>query len=445
MNFVPLQIDEKDAAREPTSPFRRGIGVDTLVPILQATSPVRSRGSGELFERRILGMKLSDLIPEQEGLGPALLEAAQATPSDGVCFTTNGRAEEALFRVQEPLVVVIVSTFNCAGYVLETLESVRSQDHAPLLVVVVDDGSSDDTAAVVESFMTLHANTTPVAFAKIPHMGNPGITRNIGLRCLCPPHVAAIGFMDGDDKYASATAVSCLLRALDQRPDTIAAFGDYDWIDQFGKPLARAGGLVAGPRWRRRRRLTWHNIAIGNLTVFHLQCLLVRRGSPFLPYRPHGEDAEYYCFLFRLSAELHGGELDGINQVPALIAHYRKHDASLTARPVTVPWEEKPRNRRYTVPLGHVPRFYDLAGVPDRHVTPANISKWRSRQFSREFLRAASRGEMRQALLATRAALVTPGVMVRHVFTLPWVELFSDPSARDVFRRTLRRLIASRR
>jgi glycosyltransferase involved in cell wall biosynthesis len=53
--------------------------------------------------------------------------------------------------MSEPLVEVLMSTYNGAPYVREQVESVLAQSHRTLRLLVRDDGSTDDTAAILRT------------------------------------------------------------------------------------------------------------------------------------------------------------------------------------------------------------------------------------------------------------------------------------------------------
>ncbi len=58
----------------------------------------------------------------------------------------------------EPLVTVVVVTYNSSKYVLETLDSVRSQSYRNIELVVTDDCSVDDTIILCRKWIDNNAN-----------------------------------------------------------------------------------------------------------------------------------------------------------------------------------------------------------------------------------------------------------------------------------------------
>ena len=92
----------------------------------------------------------------------------------------------------EPLVSVIIPTFNGQKYIGETLESVLAQTYRSLEVIVVDDGSSDRTADVVRAF------APDVHLIGQRHAGHPA-ARNCGVRAAAGEF---LGFLDHDDLWA---------------------------------------------------------------------------------------------------------------------------------------------------------------------------------------------------------------------------------------------------
>lgn len=54
--------------------------------------------------------------------------------------------------MENPLVSIIVITYNSAKYVLETLESARAQTYQNIELIISDDGSQDDTIVICENW-----------------------------------------------------------------------------------------------------------------------------------------------------------------------------------------------------------------------------------------------------------------------------------------------------
>ena len=90
-----------------------------------------------------------------------------------------------------PLVSVVVTTYNQGRYIEETLASVLAQSFTDYEVIVVDDGSTDDTPQRLALFKDE---------IRIIRQTNTGVagSRNSGVTAACGQYIA---FLDGDDLW----------------------------------------------------------------------------------------------------------------------------------------------------------------------------------------------------------------------------------------------------
>ena len=161
-----------------------------------------------------------------------------------------------------PRVSVVVPTFDRAGLVGETLDSLFAQAHRPLEVVVVDDGSADDTVAVVRRWFAARPDDPAAGWsARLIEQANAGAVaaRNRGLAA-CGGELVA--FFDSDDLMHPAT--------LAAQADAFARFPDaaYAWSD-----LAFFRGA---PDWTRR---PWNDPPGARPLADHLGGKLTQTGN----------------------------------------------------------------------------------------------------------------------------------------------------------------------
>ncbi|MBI3794479.1 MAG: glycosyltransferase family 2 protein [Nitrospinae bacterium] len=116
-----------------------------------------------------------------------------------------------------PLVSVIVPTYNQAWVLTHALRSIKEQNYSPLEVLVCDDGSTDNTADVVKNL-----GLDFVRYMRIPHNGKHSATLNAGIR---EARGEIIMFLDGDDQWLPGK-ISKQVAYLRAHPECDMMFSD---------------------------------------------------------------------------------------------------------------------------------------------------------------------------------------------------------------------------
>ncbi|HSK21314.1 MAG TPA: glycosyltransferase [Longimicrobiales bacterium] len=218
---------------------------------------------------------------------------------------------------RRPLWSVMIPTYNCAGYLRATLESVLSQDPGPdvMQIEVVDDHSSrDDPRAVVEK-----VGGGRVSFYR--QRENVGNTKNFDT-CLQRARGHLVHLLHGDDCVRPGFYAR-LEAAFASKPDIGAAFCRYAVMDEDGNPirLAPLEQAVAGviPDWLAR-------IASGQR--LQTPAMVVRRST----YEHLGGFAHAitYCEDWEMWVRI--GAHYAVWYEPEPLALYRVHKRSLSGR-----------------------------------------------------------------------------------------------------------------
>lgn len=111
----------------------------------------------------------------------------------------------------EPLVSVIIPTYNRAEIVREAIDNVLQQTYANIEIIVVDDGSTDDTIARLKSYGERIQVVTQ-------QNAGPAAARNNGVKV---SHGEILAFQDSDDSWHPSKIerqVSLLQRAGEDVP-----------------------------------------------------------------------------------------------------------------------------------------------------------------------------------------------------------------------------------
>lgn len=113
-------------------------------------------------------------------------------------------------------VSVVITTFNQAPYIRETVEAALQQMYPSREILVVDDGSTDETPAILAPYRDA------ITYIRQPNQGVAG-ARNTGVRHARGELVA---FLDGDDLWdAEKLEVQVAAADLEPRAGLIAVDG----------------------------------------------------------------------------------------------------------------------------------------------------------------------------------------------------------------------------
>ena len=129
-----------------------------------------------------------------------------------------------------PLVTIVMHSYNQRAFIRQTIESSRAQDYRPIEIVVVDGASTDGTVDVLRSF----AGQPEVRWVSEPDAGvvdavNKGLRRARGEIC---------GIQSSDDAYLPG-AFAQAVAAFAQRPEVALVYADAVKTDAAGRELAR--------------------------------------------------------------------------------------------------------------------------------------------------------------------------------------------------------------
>lgn len=135
-----------------------------------------------------------------------------------------------------PLISIIVPTYNVEEYIRTCIESILAQTYRNVEVIIVNDGSKDQSLAVISDLICSHHNV------KVINQKNQGVSvaRNTGIDVATGKYIT---FVDPDDKIMPGF-VSSLYQIADKTGADIVrgSFRDFngnipkDWAPDFNVP-----------------------------------------------------------------------------------------------------------------------------------------------------------------------------------------------------------------
>jgi glycosyltransferase involved in cell wall biosynthesis len=121
-----------------------------------------------------------------------------------------------------PLISIVTPTFNCAPYIRDCIESVRSQNYPAFEHIIVDGASSDETVSILREYSHLKWISEPD--------NGEAEALNKGL-ALAKGDI--IGWLNADDYYAP-NIFTRIAREVDPQKNRHFVYGNTDFVDESG-------------------------------------------------------------------------------------------------------------------------------------------------------------------------------------------------------------------
>jgi glycosyltransferase involved in cell wall biosynthesis len=124
-----------------------------------------------------------------------------------------------------PLVSIIIPTYNRGNFLYETVRSVLEQTYLNLELIIVDNHSTDNTDRIIKEF-----NESRIKYFKNHNYGIISVNRNFGIRCAQGDYVY---FCDSDDLWEK-DKLSTQLKFMESPKDVALCFSNGKIITENG-------------------------------------------------------------------------------------------------------------------------------------------------------------------------------------------------------------------
>lgn len=144
----------------------------------------------------------------------------------------------ARFLTNGPLVSVIMTTFNVAGYVKTAVRSILEQTYQNIELIIVDDASDDATPSIL---MEIERQDPRVRVILKTTNSGTYVSKNIGLLTARGKYIA---LQDSDD-WSHPDRISASVTVLEQNPDLKGLTTDWLRMTTDGSMVIKAGGQIS--------------------------------------------------------------------------------------------------------------------------------------------------------------------------------------------------------
>ncbi|MEM8830779.1 MAG: glycosyltransferase [Cyanobacteria bacterium P01_G01_bin.19] len=207
---------------------------------------------------------------------------------------------------REPIVSVIIPTYNCDRYIAQAIDSVLMQENCSFEILVIDDGSTDSTDKVLAPY------GDRIRYIKQKNQG-VAAARNNGI---AQAKADLIAFLDADD-YFCPGKLAKQSEILQHRPDLGMVHSGWQRVDAIGNKLLDVRPWEYIPELNLETWLRWKPV-LPSAMMFRRQWLQYVGG--FDPRFPPAEDTNLV-----LKLALKGCKTAWLREITV---YYRQHDAS---------------------------------------------------------------------------------------------------------------------
>lgn len=323
-------------------------------------------------------------------------------------------------------ICAIIPTYNRAGYIRETIDSILNQTRPVQEIIVVNDGSTDDTVAVVEAYGTR---------VRLISKENGGKASALN-RALAVTRADYIWICDDDD-IADPHAMEHLAGALDADPAAGMAYGRYDIFEDIdGRRVIHKSTYWARPEEPNDRINFLEGMFTNQFAMLVRRCIYEKTG-PFREDMIRSQDFEMTTRIVRHTKTV---------CIPHTIFYYREHQG---VRGATADKFAAGDNRRKWLEyeqkiIRTVIQTYNLDEFTPTFARGADSHDQRAAALIQRACIAANRALWAEAAADIRAASQTgaacgPDIMIlgerviRSV--LPWIVLSQNPQDIRALRR----------
>ncbi|GAB5493514.1 MAG: hypothetical protein Phog2KO_37290 [Phototrophicaceae bacterium] len=218
-----------------------------------------------------------------------------------------------------PLVSIVIPTYNSAEFISETLTACLAQTYQPCEIILVDDGSQDNTLDIVNSF------AESIRVIQQTNQG-PAIARNTGI---LEAKGDFIQFCDSDDILHPEKIEKCLSLLLDN-PSSALAYCQMQSVDEAGQIITDRLPVPNSDFFEADKLFC--KIFDANGSPIQTSTLLARK-SALIAVGLYRADPNYFCaedwdLLLRLADSY---SFVGIQEV---LVDYRVRTGALTTKPI---------------------------------------------------------------------------------------------------------------